>query len=201
MALPARVSLRRPPRKAGPGHFRTSRQPESHRASDRSQGRADAACRPFAAAKSSVRSFNALRAPASSESRSNVCSPEERAGAPDPIRASECRDRLPRSGHWRGQAQPRYQRGEPLHEYQRRHSQMRGAVAPGCLEPEHHLPCGVGLHAIVGPAAHSGVQAEAVNVGAKRLFELRLPGHGTLRRPLLLASTRPWSETLSLSAT
>ena len=27
---------------------------------------------------------------------------------------------------------------------------MRGPVAPGCLEFEHHLPGGVGLHAFAG---------------------------------------------------
>jgi hypothetical protein len=30
-----------------------------------------------------------------------------------------------------------------LHEFQRRHHQVRGAVAPGCLRLEHDLPCGV----------------------------------------------------------
>ena len=88
------------------------------------------------------------------------------------------------------QVQPRpwHQRGQALHELQRRHDQMRGAVAPGCLELEHHLPGGVGLHAFVGQcragdvaaqlfqrlavfgrAAHRSVQAEPIVVGAQRV--------------------------------
>lgn len=49
------------------------------------------------------------------------------------------------------QVQPRawHQRRQPLHELQRRHDQMRGAVAPGCLELEQHLPGGVCLHKFV----------------------------------------------------
>jgi CheY-like chemotaxis protein len=35
---------------------------------------------------------------------------------------------------------PRHQRGQALHELQRRHHDVRGAVAPGSLELEHHLP-------------------------------------------------------------
>ena len=42
------------------------------------------------------------------------------------------------------------QRCQPLHELQRQHHQMRGAVAPGGLELEHHLSGGVGLDATVG---------------------------------------------------
>ena len=42
---------------------------------------------------------------------------------------------------------PWHQRREPLHELQRRHHQVRGAVAPGGLELEHHLASGIRLHA------------------------------------------------------
>jgi hypothetical protein len=92
-------------------------------------------------------------------------------------------------------------------------------VAPRSLELEHHLPGGVGLHAFVGKgrpgdvaaplfqrlpliggATHGGVQAEAVDVGAKMLLEVRIPGHGGLYRQHLLASTRASSESPSLSA-
>ena len=86
---------------------------------------------------------------------------------------------------------------------------MRGAVAPRGLELEHHLPGGVGLYAfvgwcragdaaaqlfqrlpVVGRAAHGGVQAEAVDVSALRLLELRLPWHRALHRQHLLAGAR-----------
>ncbi len=88
---------------------------------------------------------------------------------------------------WRqGLIRSPHQRRQPLHELQRRHHQVRGAVAPEGLELEHHLPGGVGLHAFVGqcragdvaaqlfqrfalvrPTAHSGVQTEPVDVSAQ----------------------------------
>ena len=43
---------------------------------------------------------------------------------------------------------------------------------------------------VISGAAHGGVQAEAVDVGAKMLLEVRIPGHGALYRQHLLASTR-----------
>ena len=72
--------------------------------------------------------------------------------------------------------------GQALHELQRRHHQVSGAVAPGGLELQHDLPCCVALHpfvgerragdvaakllqrfAVVGVATHSCVQAETVH--------------------------------------
>jgi hypothetical protein len=41
-----------------------------------------------------------------------------------------------------------HQRRLPLNELQRRNDQMRGAVAPGGLELEHHLPGGVPAKAV-----------------------------------------------------
>ena len=38
------------------------------------------------------------------------------------------------------QARPGHQCGQSVHELQRRHHMVRGAVAPGCLQLEHHLP-------------------------------------------------------------
>jgi hypothetical protein len=83
------------------------------------------------------------------------------------------------------QSWPCHQRGQPPHELQRAHHQVRGAVAPRGLELEHHLPGGVGLHAfvgqcragdaaaqlfkplaVVGAAAHSSVQAETLHADA-----------------------------------
>ena len=109
------------------------------------------------------------------------------------------------------QPRPRHQRGQPLHELQRRHHQVRGAVAPGGLERDHHLTGGVGLYAfvgqrgarrvaaqlfqrfaVVGRATHSRAQAEAVAVGALALLEVRLPGHCTLQRQHLLPGS--WAE-------
>jgi len=37
---------------------------------------------------------------------------------------------------------------------------MRGPVAPGCLEFEHNLPGGVGLHAFAGPGRPADVPAQ-----------------------------------------
>jgi len=48
------------------------------------------------------------------------------------------------------QARPRHQGSQPLHELQRRHHQVRGAVAPGRLQLQHDLPGGVALGAFVG---------------------------------------------------
>ena len=50
------------------------------------------------------------------------------------------------------QVQPRawHQRGQTLHELQRAHDQVRGAVAPGGLQLQHHLTGSVGLYALVG---------------------------------------------------
>ena len=103
----------------------------------------------------------------------------------------------------------RHQRGQALHERPRRHHQVRGVVAPGGLELEHHLACGVGLHpfvgqcragdvaaqlfqrlALVGAAAHGGVQAETLNVGAHILLGVRIPGHEALQCQHLLSGSR-----------
>ena len=92
---------------------------------------------------------------------------------------------------------------------------MRGVVAPGSLELDHDLPGRVGLHApvgqsgacdaaaqllqrlaVVGATAHSCVQAEAVDVGAQRLLEVRVPGHALQAAPAL-ASAGPSRGTLS----
>jgi crotonobetainyl-CoA:carnitine CoA-transferase CaiB-like acyl-CoA transferase len=56
---------------------------------------------------------------------------------------------------------PRHQRRQPLHEFERRHHEVRGAVAPGGLELEHHLPGRVGLYALVGQSGARDVAAQA----------------------------------------
>jgi len=55
--------------------------------------------------------------------------------------------------------------------FQRRPQQVRGAVWPGGLELEHHLPGGVGLHALVG---QSGAR-DVVWLGA--LIVASIAGH------------------------
>lgn len=94
-------------------------------------------------------------------------------------------------------------------ELQRRHDQVRSAVAPRDLQLQHDLASGVGLCALVGQrragdvaaqllqrlavigrAAHSSVQAEAVAVGTPRMLEVHLRGQCTLHRQHLPASAR-----------
>ena len=97
-----------------------------------------------------------------------------------------------------GQVQPRpwHQRGQPLHELQRAHDQVRGSVAPRGPELELHLPRGVELNpfvrqrrprdvaaqllqplAVVCFHPHRGVQAEPVDVGAQWLAFCGLARH------------------------
>jgi hypothetical protein len=93
---------------------------------------------------------------------------------------------------------------------------VRGAVSPGRLELEHHLPGGIGLHAfvgqrrardvaakllqplaVVGATAHGCVQAEPADVGAQRLLEVCVSGHGTLQRQHLLPGAWPEGDAVS----
>ena len=64
-------------------------------------------------------------------------------------------------GHQTDQVQPRprHQRRQPLHELQRRHHQVGGAVTPSGLELEHDLAGGGGLHAFVGQRRRLGVRS------------------------------------------
>jgi hypothetical protein len=91
---------------------------------------------------------------------------------------------------------------------------VRGAVAPGRLELQHHLTRGVGLHALVDKrwagdvvaqlfqplavlrfTAHRRVHAETLHIGAQRLVEVRMPGHRALHRQHPLAGPRAESDT------
>ena len=84
------------------------------------------------------------------------------------------------------QAWARHQRREPLHEFQRRHKEVRGAITISRLKPEHHLPGRIEREpffghgrasdiaaqvfeflALVGATTHRRAQAEAVRVGAQ----------------------------------
>ena len=48
------------------------------------------------------------------------------------------------------QARPRHQRGEALHDLQRRHHDTSGAVAVGAFEPQHDLAGAVAFEPFVG---------------------------------------------------
>ena len=47
------------------------------------------------------------------------------------------------------QARARHQRGQALQEFQRRHADVRGAVAPRALELQHDIPRSIALHPFV----------------------------------------------------
>ena len=98
---------------------------------------------------------------------------------------------------------------QPLHEFQRRHHQVRRAVAPRRLLLQYHPAGGVAMHplvgqrrtrdvaakslqplAVVGFAAHRCVQAETLHLRAKLTFEARVARHGALNRQQLLAGAR-----------
>ena len=83
------------------------------------------------------------------------------------------------------QARLRHQRRQALHEFQRRHPDVRGAVAPGALELQHDVPRSIALEslkgdrardgaaqafefiALMGATAHPGVQTEPVRIDAQ----------------------------------
>jgi hypothetical protein len=48
------------------------------------------------------------------------------------------------------QARTRHQRGQALHEFQRRHLDVRGAVAPGAFELQHDITSASALEPFVG---------------------------------------------------
>ena len=75
------------------------------------------------------------------------------------------------------QPRPGHQRGQALHELQRRHHQVGGAVAPGCLQLQHHLPGGVSLHALVGQSGASDVAAQLL----ERLAVVGITSHGSVQ--------------------
>ena len=58
------------------------------------------------------------------------------------------------------QARPRHQRGQALHELQRRHHNVRGAVAPGALELQHDVTRAMALEPFVGDRRTRDVAAQ-----------------------------------------
>jgi hypothetical protein len=57
------------------------------------------------------------------------------------------------------QVRARHQRGQTLHELQRPHQYMRGAVAVGTLQLQHDLAGAITLEAIVGNGGASDTAA------------------------------------------
>jgi hypothetical protein len=99
--------------------------------------------------------------------------------------------------------------GRP-HELQRRHHQVRGAVASGGLQHQHDLPGSVAPHPFVGQrrardvtaellqrlavfsaAAHDGVQAEPVHVRAQRIGSSSNHGGHVVRLPVVMVRRAP----------
>jgi len=93
---------------------------------------------------------------------------------------------------------------------------VRGAIAPGGLEFEHHLPRAIDLHALVGQrrardgaaqlfpplalvrfVAHARVQADALMVGTQLLFARSVSRHRTLHRQNLLPGARAKGSAVS----
>jgi hypothetical protein len=79
------------------------------------------------------------------------------------------------------QPRPWHQRGQPMHELQRAHHQVRGAVAPRGLELELHLPGGVELHPLLRQRRPGDVTAQLFQPLAVVGFD----PHSCLQNPAL----------------
>ena len=104
----------------------------------------------------------------------------------------------------------RHQRGQALHEFQRQHLDVRGAVAPGALELQHDITSAIALESFVGDrgardvaaqafkfltlmgaTAYPSMQAEAMRISAQRPRGFLVPaGHGAQAQHLL-SGARP----------
>jgi len=62
------------------------------------------------------------------------------------------------------QPRTRHECGEPLHELQRRHHDMGGAVAPGAFELQHHLAGLIALEPLVGNRRAGDIAAQALEL-------------------------------------
>ena len=117
------------------------------------------------------------------------------------------------------QMQPgtRDQCGQALHELQRGHHDMGGAVAPGALELEHDLAGAIALEPLVGngrtgdisaqafellalmsATAYCRMQAETVRVDAARLLRIGRPAGDGLQAQHFLP--RPGTECNAIGA-
>jgi hypothetical protein len=50
----------------------------------------------------------------------------------------------------KGETRARHQRGQALHEFQRRHHDVRGAVAPGALQLQHDIISAIAFEPFAG---------------------------------------------------
>ena len=116
------------------------------------------------------------------------------------------------------QVQPRarHECCQALYELQRRHPDVRGAVAPRALELQHDITRAIALEPLVGDrgardvpaqaferlalmlsAAHPGMQAEAVRIGAQARGGFVVPaGHGAQAQHLLTGA-RPQRDAIA----
>jgi hypothetical protein len=90
----------------------------------------------------------------------NDCSRTRRKYPSDPNRTLDRQDCPPKCSHRRVQPRLRYRRNQPLHELQHRPHQVRGALAPRCLEIDLHLPRSAALHPFDGQNSPGDVAAQ-----------------------------------------
>ena len=111
----------------------------------------------------------------------------------------------------------RHQRGQALHEFERRHLDVRGALAPRALELQHDITSAIALEPFVGDrgtrdvaaqafefltlmraTAHPGMQAEAVRIGAQRPRGFLVPAGHRAQAQYLLSGARPQRDAIGL---
>ena len=123
------------------------------------------------------------------------------------------------------QARARHQSRQALHEFERRHADVRGALTPGAFELQHDVSSVIAaepffgdrrarnvaaqefeLLALMRAATHPGVQAEAVRIGAQRQRVFLVPGGNCAQAQLQSAdvtstpvSSLPMMPKISLS--
>ena len=93
------------------------------------------------------------------------------------------------------QARSRHQRGQALHEFQRRHLDVRGAVAPGALELQHDITSAIALESFVGDRGARDVAAQAFEFLALMRATLRhapRTARGAKAAPLTPRRKSPW---------
>ena len=61
----------------------------------------------------------------------------------------------------RTRTRTRHQRGQAVHEFQRRHLDMRGAVAPGAFQLQHDITSAIALEPFIGNRGARDVAAQA----------------------------------------
>ena len=97
--------------------------------------------------------------------------PVQALAAPPPARSVPAR----RGEADQVQSRTWHQGCQPLHELQRAHAQVRGAIAPLCLELWLHLAGGVELHPLVGSSGRVMQRHRCSRVCARRRLSARPP--------------------------